>query len=113
MHQPLLLRMSMKQWWESCRLPRWGRLMAARRRDSRSTGEKPEKDWITSGEVARALNMTDAAIRRWAREGLVAAIKTPGGQYRFRREAVSDLMKSRTVVKRPHPKKPSSRGATR
>jgi len=50
------------------------------------------KDWMTSGEVARELNMTDAAIRRWAREGLVEAIKTPGGQYRFRREALNSLL---------------------
>lgn len=49
-------------------------------------------DWMTSGEVARELNMTDAAIRRWAREGLVDAIKTPGGQYRFRREALNKLL---------------------
>lgn len=68
--------------------------MAARRRSS--TMERSEKSWVTSGEVARALNMTDAAIRRWAREGLLDAIKTPGGQYRFRREAVTDLMKSRS-----------------
>jgi excisionase family DNA binding protein len=67
--------------------------MAGRRRISRN--ERPEKSWVTSGEVARALNMTDAAIRRWAREGLIDAIKTPGGQYRFRREALSDLMRSR------------------
>ena len=49
-------------------------------------------DWMTTGEVARELNMTDAAIRRWAREGLVEAIKTPGGQYRFRREALNQLL---------------------
>ena len=67
--------------------------MAGRRRSART--ERSEKSWVTSGEVARALNMTDAAIRRWAREGLLEAIKTPGGQYRFRREALSDLMKSR------------------
>lgn len=47
---------------------------------------------MTSGEVARVLDMTDAAIRRWAREGLVEAMKTPGGQYRFRREALAQLI---------------------
>lgn len=85
--------------------------MAERRQSDRRTGQKLEKNWVTSGEVARALNMTDAAIRRWAREGLVEAIKTPGGQYRFRREAVSNLMNSRHVPKRPHGKNPSSRGS--
>lgn len=51
-------------------------------------------DWMTSGEVAREFNMTDAAIRRWAREGLVDAVKTPGGQYRFRREALHKMLES-------------------
>lgn len=66
--------------------------MAGARRGSASLAGSPPKDWMTSGEVARALNMTRAAIRRWAREGLVDAIKTPGGQYRFRREALARLM---------------------
>jgi excisionase family DNA binding protein len=66
----------------------------------RSTDRKgPEKSWVSSGEVARALNMTNAAIRRWAREGLLESIKTPGGQYRFRREAVSNLTKQRSGPK--------------
>jgi excisionase family DNA binding protein len=57
--------------------------------------ERPRtKLWMTSGEVARELNMTDAAIRRWAREGLVDAIKTPGGQYRFRREDLNKLFQN-------------------
>ncbi len=71
--------------------------MAGRRRSANAPS--PQKSWVTSGEVARALNMTDAAIRRWAREGLLEAIKTPGGQYRFRREAVSNLMKARNTPK--------------
>lgn len=44
--------------------------------------------------------MTDAAIRRWAREGLIEAIKTPGGQYRFRRDAVLNVLKGTHVSKR-------------
>jgi excisionase family DNA binding protein len=66
--------------------------LAATKRDVHPIAGKKPKDWMTSGEVARALNMTDAAIRRWAREGLVEAIKTPGGQYRFRREALARLL---------------------
>ena len=66
--------------------------MVSKGRRPRTTIGKPPKQWMTSGEVARALNMTDAAIRRWAREGLVEAIKTPGGQYRFRTEALARLL---------------------
>lgn len=64
--------------------------MVEERRASRRKNRA--NDWMTSGEVARELNMTDAAIRRWAREGLVEAIKTPGGQYRFRREALNQML---------------------
>jgi|GEM_PF-1341721 len=67
--------------------------MAGVKRGSTATSGNRPKDWMTSGEVARALNMTDAAIRRWAREGLVEAMKTPGGQYRFRREALARIMR--------------------
>lgn len=83
----------------------------ARRRSSRT--ERSEKSWVTSGEVARALNMTDAAIRRWAREGLLDAIKTPGGQYRFRREALSNLMKGRQSPKVTRTKSAPGARATR
>jgi excisionase family DNA binding protein len=69
--------------------------LAPDKRGAHSVRSRKPKDWMTSGEVARALNMTDAAIRRWAREGLVEAIKTPGGQYRFRREALARLMQVR------------------
>jgi excisionase family DNA binding protein len=84
--------------------------MASRRRSP--IADRPEKSWVTSGEVARALNMTDAAIRRWAREGLLEAIKTPGGQYRFRREAVSNLMKGRQTP-RARAKNPTPVRSTR
>jgi excisionase family DNA binding protein len=83
----------------------------ANRRSSRI--ERPVKAWVTSGEVARALNMTRGAIQRWAREGLLEAIKTPGGQYRFRREALSNLMKLRRLPKGAHAKTQASARTTR
>jgi excisionase family DNA binding protein len=66
--------------------------MAGDKRGSGAVAEVRQKDWMTSGEVARALNMTDAAIRRWAREGLIQALKTPGGQYRIRRESLTYIL---------------------
>lgn len=65
--------------------------LVSKTRKDRSSGKQP-KEWMTSGEIARALNMTDAAIRRWAREGLIEVIKTPGGQYRFSRQALARLL---------------------
>lgn len=79
--------------------------MAASKRSGHSVGANKPKDFLTSGEIARALNMTDAAIRRWAREGLVESIKTPGGQYRFRREALARLLQ----VKSPNGTPPYER----
>jgi len=65
--------------------------LVSKTRNDRSAVKAP-KEWMTSGEVARALSMTDAAIRRWAREGLIEVIKTPGGQYRFSRQALARLL---------------------
>lgn len=76
--------------------------MASKARGGPSAVRQP-KEWMTSGEVARAFDMTDAAIRRWAREGLVEAIKTPGGQYRFRRESLARLLQ----VKHPNGSQPA------
>ena len=76
--------------------------MASKARGGPSAVRQP-KEWMTSGEVARAFDMTDAAIRRWAREGLVEAIKTPGGQYRFRRESLARLLQ----VKHPNGLQPA------
>ena len=76
--------------------------MASKARGRPDFGKQP-KEWMTSGEVARAFDMTDAAIRRWAREGLVEAIKTPGGQYRFRRESLARLLQ----VKHPNGVQPA------
>ena len=77
---------------------------------ARSTVGKKPKDWMTSGEVARVLDMTDAAIRRWAREGLVEAMKTPGGQYRFRREALAQLIQVTRPNGAPRPAAGRKRG---
>jgi excisionase family DNA binding protein len=80
------------------------RILMTTRRPARNSVAKSERDWITSGQVARALDMTDAAIRRWAREGLIHAIKTPGGQYRFRREVIASVLEGKHSHK-PEPRK--------
>lgn len=79
--------------------------MVSRTRNDRTTGKQP-KEWMTSGEVARALSMTDAAIRRWAREGLIEVIKTPGGQYRFSRQALARLLEVKRHNNGSAPKSP-------
>lgn len=40
------------------------------------------------------LSVTEDAVRRWCREGKVAALTMPGGQYRIRREDVEAILVS-------------------
>ena len=51
-----------------------------------------ESQFLTRVEVARLFGVSVSTITRWARRRLIKAIRTPGGQYRFRsadvREAV-------------------------
>ena len=44
---------------------------------------------MTPGEVARWLRVDPKTVSRWAADGRVSSIRTPGGQHRFRR---SDLL---------------------
>lgn len=51
-----------------------------------------ESQFLTRVEVARLFGVSVSTVTRWARRRLIKAIRTPGGQYRFRsadvREAV-------------------------
>lgn len=47
---------------------------------------------LTANEVARRFNVTGSSIRRWILDGHVAAIRTPGGQYRIDPAEVERLM---------------------
>jgi excisionase family DNA binding protein len=79
--------------------------LVSKTRNDPAAGKQP-KEWMTSAEVARALSMTDAAIRRWAREGLIEVIKTPGGQYRFSRQALARLLQVKHHHNGSAPKSP-------
>ena len=47
--------------------------------------------FIPIGEVAAAFGVTVATVRNWERSGRIAAVRTPGGQRRFRRVDVEAL----------------------
>jgi excisionase family DNA binding protein len=42
------------------------------------------RDFLSRGEVARLFGVSPSTVTRWARSGLVASVRTPGGHYRFR-----------------------------
>jgi len=51
-------------------------------------------DLLTAEEVAVPLRVKPATVTRWAREGKIDSLRTPGGQLRFRREDVEALIES-------------------
>lgn len=48
-------------------------------------------DTLSPAEAAELAGVHEDTIKRWARRGLIPAIKTPGGWWRFRRDDVLAL----------------------
>ncbi len=48
----------------------------------------PESELVSRSEVARLFGVSVSTVTRWARQGLLEAIRTPGGQFRFRADAM-------------------------
>jgi excisionase family DNA binding protein len=48
-------------------------------------------DLLPIGDVARALGVAVATVRRWDAAGHIESVRTPGGQRRFRRSEVERL----------------------
>ena len=44
--------------------------------------------FLSRSDVARIFGVSASTVTRWARSGLIQALRTPGGQYRFRTEDV-------------------------
>ena len=45
-------------------------------------------DFLTRGQVAALFGVSAHTVTRWAREGKLPHLVTPGGQYRFPRESI-------------------------
>jgi len=43
-----------------------------------------QPEFLSRGEVARLFGVSVSTVTRWARTGLLKAVRTPGGHYRFR-----------------------------
>lgn len=57
------------------------------------TNETPKAD-MAIGEVAKSFGVTVGTVRNWEKQGLIEAIRTPGGQRRFRRTDIEALLTS-------------------
>jgi len=66
--------------------------MRVRNRPPDPTNPDPAR-LLSRAEVARLFGVSVSTVSRWARRGLLKAVRTPGGHYRFRsdemRRAVS------------------------
>jgi len=51
-----------------------------------------QRDYLTPGEVARALHVSPKTVVRWANEGRIPYMVTLGGHRRFRRSDVEQVV---------------------
>lgn len=43
----------------------------------------PREEFLSRREVSRLFGVSNSTVTRWARLGLLRAVRTPGGHYRF------------------------------
>lgn len=55
--------------------------------------ESEPSEFLTRVEVAKLFGVSVSTITRWARQRLIKAIRTPGGQYRFRSADIREALR--------------------
>lgn len=58
-------------------------------------------DYVLPGEAADMLGVTRDTIRRYVDQGLLAGIKTPGGQRRIDRQSIQQVLRPTDTPKAP------------
>jgi excisionase family DNA binding protein len=53
---------------------------------------RPEDDLLTSAEVASLFGVDRRTVVLWAKRGRIPALRTPGGQHRFRADEIRSLL---------------------
>lgn len=63
----------------------------------------PEPDpLLTAAEVGAMFRVDSKTVTRWARAGKVTSIRTPGGQWRYRKAEIMALLnRSNTAAESP------------
>jgi excisionase family DNA binding protein len=57
--------------------------MTRRSHGSSSGGGQGDRAFFSRSEVALLFGVSVSSVTRWARIGLIRAVRTPGGHYRF------------------------------
>ena len=57
--------------------------MRKKRRNPEGEGAKSGSEFLSRGETAKLFGVSASTVTRWARLGLLPALRTPGGHYRF------------------------------
>ena len=52
-----------------------------------------ERRFLTASQVAALFEVSPSTVVRWAKDGKLPFLTTPGGRRRFPREAVENLLK--------------------
>jgi excisionase family DNA binding protein len=60
--------------------------MSGQRKKGGSSSPNDATEFLSRRQVARLFGVSASTVTRWARLGLLRAIRTPGGHYRFRAE---------------------------
>ena len=63
-----------------------------RAREARLEAESSDDDLLTSAEVASLFGVDRRTVVLWAKRGRIPALRTPGGQHRFRAEEIRGLL---------------------
>jgi excisionase family DNA binding protein len=59
---------------------------------ARLQAEASDDDLLTSAEVASLFGVDRRTVVLWAKRGRIPALRTPGGQHRFRAEEIRGLL---------------------
>jgi excisionase family DNA binding protein len=57
---------------------------------------------LSTAQTARELGVSLSTVRRWADQGHLEAIRTPGGQRHFSRDAIDSFLTSLHQGRTPH-----------